>query len=235
MRNKLIIILALVFGLLAAFLVYNYLNNVNRAAEKRLYTQVVTAAQDIPANTSITNVMIELKPFPTDLRNGKEIVDINAATGKISSVAINKGEVLLENRLIKPGESTAQLSYAIPDGMRAMSIPVTEISGVANMIRKGDRVDIIAVVPATDQSPLPRSVLVLQNIEVLAVGTVLDSSSMPAPEKVAAPATITVAIDPQSSLKLKLALQTTNISLALRSAADKNITNPVPYTLNHFN
>ena len=234
MRNKLILGLALIFGLLAAFLVYNYLNNVNKSVEKRLYTQVVTAAQDIPANTAITNVMVELKSFPTDLRNGKEIVDMSGAVGKISPVAINKGEVLLENRLIKPGESTEQLSYTIPDGMRAMSIPVNEVTGVANMIKKGDRVDIVSVVPETDQSAVPRSVLVLQNIEVLAVGTVLNPSTSPTPEKVAAPATVTVAVDPQSSLKLKLALKNTDFSLTLRSAADKNIANPAPFALNQF-
>lgn len=234
MRNKLVLVLALVFGLLAAFLVYNYLNNVTKSAQQRLYTQVVTAAQDIPANTAITSVMVESKPFPNELRNGKEIADINVAVGKISPVAITKGEVLLENRLIKPGESTEQLSYVIPDGMRAMSIPVNEVTGVANMIKKGDRVDVLAVVPATDQSPVSRSVLVLQNIEVLAVGTVLNPSPTPTPEKVAAPATITVSVDPQSSLKLKMALQSTNFSLALRSAADKNIANPAPFVLNQF-
>lgn len=234
MRNKLILVLALVFGLLAAFLVYNYLNKVNEEAEKRVYTQVVTAARDIPSNTTITTEMVELKPFPSELRNNKEIVDVQAAVGKISTVTISKGEVLLETRLVKPGEGTDRLSYAIPEGMRAMSIPVDEVTGVANMIKAGDRIDIVAVAPASDQTPQPHSVIVLQNIEVLAVGTVLNPSTGPTPEKAAPPATITVAVDPQSSLKLKLALQDTEFSLTLRSAADKNIANPAPFALNQF-
>lgn len=234
MRNKLILVVALVFGLVSAFLIYNYLNHVNQVAQNRQYTQVVTATQDIPANTTITNIMVELKPFPTELRNGKEIVDINTVVGKISSTAISKGEVLLENRLVKPGESSEQLSYAIPEGMRAMSIPVNEITGVANMIKKGDRVDILAALPAGTQSSVASSVVVLQNIEVLAVGTVLNPSSTPSAEKNAAPATITVAVDPQSAVKLKLALQNTSVSLSLRSAADKNVNALTPFFMNEF-
>ncbi|HNX29097.1 MAG TPA: Flp pilus assembly protein CpaB [Syntrophomonadaceae bacterium] len=232
MRNKLIIIIAIIFGLLAAFLAYGYLNNVNETAAKKQYSQVVTAAQDIPANTAVTRVMLETKPFPTELRNGKEIVEVDEAVGKISPSAINKGEVLLESRLIDPGESMDQLSYVIPNGLRAMSIPVNEVTGVANMIARGDRVDVVTVVPAAGENPFPYAVTVLQNIEVLAVST---SISPPKDtEKVIPPETVTVAVDPQSALKLKLAMQTTNFSLVLRSPVDRATAETVPFALNQF-
>ena len=48
MRNKIIVILALVFALLAAFMAYYVLNNAKQAALNEQYIQVVTAAQDIP-------------------------------------------------------------------------------------------------------------------------------------------------------------------------------------------
>lgn len=230
--NKLIVIFAMVFALIAAFMAYYTLNNAKEAALNKHYIQVVTAVRDIPANTKISPEMLEMKNFPLDLQTGMEITEFNAAVGRISPVAISKGEYLLENRLVKPGEGTDRLSYKIPDGMRAMSIKVDDVVGVSNMIKIGDRVDIVAIVPAGSVSPDPRSTLVLQNIEILAVGSIYKETAAPGENTVAA--TVTVAVDPQSSLKLKMILQNTTFSLALRPAADKNIVSPVPVTMNQL-
>lgn len=232
MRNKLIVIVALVFGLLAAFLVYNYVSNVKRSVEERVYTQVVTAIADIPANSTITDTMVTLKPFPTELMTNKEILDVNDAIGKISTVGISQGEVLLQTRLIKPGEGVERLSYKIPDGMRAMAVPVNEVSGVGSLLKVGDRVDLIATVTATSQIPDPRSTVVVQNVTVLAVGPKLVDVAATPQDK--APQTVTVAIDPQTALRLKLALDTTNVSVTLRSAADKAFVNLTPVNLNQL-
>lgn len=233
MRNKLILVLAVVFGLVAALLVFNYLNNVNQVAENKNYTQVVTAAQEIPANTKITDAMLVLKPFPTELRNNNEVVDKQKAVGKISTVAISEGEVLFENRLVKPGESSERLSYTIPDGLRAISVPVDEVTGVANMIQKGDRVDIISVV-VPDSTVPPRSVVVLQNIEVLAIGTQLNPSKAPNPEKATPPKTVTLAVNLNDSLRLKIAQQEGGISLLLRSPGDNSFGQAAPFMVNQF-
>lgn len=230
--NKLIVIIGMVFALLAAFMAYYLINSAQKAALNQQYIQVATAIQDIPANTAITAPMLEMKSFPKDLQTGKEITDVNNAVGRISPVAVSKGEYLLENRLIKPGEGENRLSYKVPVGMRAMSIPVNEVTGVSNMIKIGDRVDIVGVVAVANAAPEPRSLLILQNIEVLAVGSMFKETA--APEQNAAAATVTVAVDPQSALKLKMTLQNANFALALRPASDKNPVNPAPVTLGQF-
>lgn len=231
MRNKIILALALIFGLLAAFLAYYMLNSTQQAILNKQYIQVVTAIQDIPANTAITAEMLDMKNFPKEMQTGKEITDKNAAVGRISPLAISKGEYLLSNRLIKPGEGADRLSYKVPEGMRAMSIPINDVTGVSNMVKMGDRVDIVALVPATAASPEAKSALVLQNIEILAVGSIYKETAS-ADQK--AGGTVTVAVDPQSALKLKMTLQGTNFALALRSASDKNIVNPTPVTITQF-
>ena len=231
MRNKIVLALALVFAVLAAFMAYYTVNNAKQAALNEQYIQVVSAAQDIPANTLITVEMLESKNFPRSLQTGKEITDVNAAVGRLSPVAIGKGEYLLENRLVKPGEGKDRLAYTVPEGMRAMSIPINAVTGVSNMIKIGDRVDFVAIVPANSASPDPRSMMVLQNIEILAVGSVYKGST--APQEGAA-ATLTVAVDPQSALKLKMALKNTDFALALRPPSDKGLVNPAPVTINQF-
>ncbi len=231
MRNKIIVVLALVFALLAAFMAYYVLNSAKQAALNEQYIQVVTARQDIPANTLISAEMLESKNFPRSLQTGKEITDVNAAVGRLSPVAISKGEYLLENRLVKPGEGKDRLAYTVPEGMRAMSIPINAVTGVSNMIKIGDRVDFVSIVPANSASPEPRSMLVLQNIEVLAVGSAFKDTGSP---QTAESATLTVAVDPQSALKLKMALKNTDFALALRAPSDKGLVNPTPVTINQF-
>ncbi|MEQ8235604.1 MAG: Flp pilus assembly protein CpaB [Syntrophomonadaceae bacterium] len=232
MRNKVILVVALLFGLLSAFLVYNYITGAKKAIENRTYTQVVTAVQDIPANSTITDTMISLKPFPNELLNGKEIQSISDAVGKITPVALSNGEIILQSRLVKPGEGVQRLSYKVPNGMRAVAIPVSEVVNVGNMVKIGDRVDIIATVQPPGQSQ-SRAVVVLQNIEVIAVGSRFDDQA-PSTGEAAAPVTVTVALDPQSTLRLKMAMESTNFTFTLRSAADKNYTNLAPVTLDQF-
>jgi len=231
MRNKIFVVLALVFALLAAFMAYYTINNAKQAALNEQYIQVVTAARDIPANTLLTAEMLESKNFPRSLQTGKEITEVNGAVGRLSPVAISKGEYLLENRLVKPGEGKDRLAYTVPEGMRAMSIPIDAVKGVSNMIKIGDRVDFVAIVPPNSASPEPRSMMVLQNIEILAVGSLYKDTT--APQEGAA-ATLTVAVDPQSALKLKMTLKNTDFALALRPSSDKELVNPAPVTINQF-
>jgi len=120
----------------------------------------------------------------------------------------------------------------VPDGMRAMSIPINNVTGVSNMIKIGDRVDFVAIVPPNSASPEPRSMLILQNIQILAVGATFKESG--APQQNADTGTLTVAVDPQSALRLKMALKNTDFALALRPPSDKNLVNPAPVTINQF-
>ncbi len=228
MRNKLILVVAIVFGLLAAFLVYNYITNTKTAIENRTYTQVVTAAVDIPANTTIIDTMVELKPFPTELRTDKEFVDIKDVVGKVSSAALTKGEVILQNRIIKPGEGMAKLAYKVPTGMRAITIPIDDIKGMANLIKVGDRVDLIAVVKP--QGGEDRATVIMQNIEVIALGSNLQETA--AGDKSAPPTSLTLAVDPQNALRIKLAIDSTSYTFTMRPAGDKTYpaTTPVPFS-----
>lgn len=231
MRNKIILALALVFGLLAAVLAYYLLNSTQQAILNKEYIQVVTAIQDIPANTIITSEMLDMKNFPKDMQTGQEITEVNSAVGRISPVAIIRGEYLLNNRLIKPGEGADRLSYKVPEGMRAMSIPIDEVTGVSNMIKIGDRVDVVAVVPPNNASPEAKATVVLQNIEILAVGSAYKETGSP---DQTVGTTVTVAVDPQSAVRLKMALQGTSMALALRPASDKTIVNLAPVTITQF-
>ena len=112
-----------------------------------------------------------------------------------------------------------------------MSLPIDNVTGVSNMIKIGDRVDFVAIVPANSASPEPRSMLILQNIQILAVGSTYKESTAAQSSEAG---TLTVAVDPQDALKLKMALKNTDFALALRPPSDNNLVDPAPITLNQF-
>lgn len=234
MKNKMVFILALIFGLMAAYLVYNYLDQMKQSMDNRVYTQVLVATQDIPANTKISTAMVQMKAFPSEFRNHKEILEAKQALGKISLVDISQGEVILENHLIKPGDRKEGLAYAVPEGMRAMAVPVNEASGVAGLIKKGDRVDIIAKLSGGDSAALNSSVVVLQDVEILAIGSSLGEDAKVDSGKTATAQTVTVSVTLENSLRLKMALEEGKISLILRSPADKGTSNPTPFGTDGF-
>ena len=55
---------------------------------------------------------------------------------------INRGEQVLQNKVIKPGPETG-LSLQIAPGKRALSLPVDEVRGISRLLKPGDRIDII--------------------------------------------------------------------------------------------
>lgn len=230
MKSKLIFILALIFGLTAAYLTFNYLEQMRESMDNREYTRILVAARDIPTQTIITAEMVKMKAFPSEFINNQEILDINEAVGKVSLTNFNQGEVILAHRLIKRSDRKQGLAYAIETGMRAMSVTVDEASGVAGLIKIGDRVDIIARLNGEEGLMPPSSVVVLQNIEVLALGSSITDNPNNSKEKTTAK-TVTLAVTLENSLRLKTAIESGKISLILRSPADKVVSTPVPFSI----
>jgi pilus assembly protein CpaB len=233
LKNKLAIVLAVLFGLITVVLVSRFLSLTKSALDKTDYTEIIVASQAIPANTKISEIMISKKTIPTQYKHGKEIVDKSLAVGKISLIPISEGVSILENQLVESGDFQQGLAYAIPEGKRAMAIQVDEVSSVAGMLKTGDRVDITTTIPLGENPSVPHTVVVLQDVEVLAVGKSIDNTG--GSEKVPIEAkTVTVAVSLEDSLPLKMANQWGNISLLLRPPADKATSNPNPFKAIEF-
>lgn len=234
MKGKLVFILALLFGLMAAYLTFHYLDQMKKSMDNREYTRIAVAARNIAANTTITTDMVQMKDFPSEFRNNQEILEINDVVGKISLININSGEVILAHHLIKSGEREQGLAYALNTGMRAMAVNVDEASGVAGLIKIGDRVDVIAKLNGEEGSLPPSSVVVLQEVEVLAIGSSMADARKDSKENTVAK-TVTLAVTLENSLRLKTAVEGGKISLILRPPADKGLSYPSPFGINGFN
>jgi pilus assembly protein CpaB len=220
MKNKLILIFAVIIGLAAAAGIYMYLDGMKKTYQvDGDFVKVVMAKQRIPAKTMITAQMIEIKEIPSRFINTNAAVDAKEVVGKTVKSEILPGEQVLRDKIAGAKGTSEGLSYIIQPGKRAVTIAVNEISGVAGQILPGDRVDIMGTFD--NQGVL--TTLILQNIPVLSVDQTTDTSGQG--EKKAAARTLTLSVNPDQMQPLVLCSEKTTLRLALRSASDQEILN----------
>ncbi|TEB06996.1 SAF domain protein [Pelotomaculum schinkii] len=232
MKNKIILILAVVVGLAAAGGIYAFLDGLKRTyVVEGDFVKVVTARQRIPARTQVASQMIELKEIPAKYVNDRAAVDINEVTGKIVKSDILPGEQVLRDKLAKDKEDSDGLSFVVQPGKRAVTIAVNQVSGVAGLIKPGDRVDVFGTFDLQGQNQEKASVnsLLIQNVDVLSVDqSAIQTAAGQDAKKNAATAsdhTITLQVTPEQAEPLILCSEKGTIRLGLRSATDQDIIN----------
>lgn len=222
MKNKLILILALVVGLTAAGGIYLYLDSLKKTYQvEGDFVKVVVAKQRIPAKSMINEQMVEIREYPSKYINPQAAIDTKEVLGKIVKSDILTGEQVLRDKLVKEKESNDGLSYLVPPGTRAVTIAVNEVSGIAGQILPGDRVDVLGTFDF--QGTL--TTLVIQNVPVLSVGQTTDPQAAKGSDgKKAAPSsTLTLQVTPEQMQPLVLCSENASLRLALRSVTDQAI------------
>ncbi len=226
---------AVLFGLLAVFLAQAWLNN---QAEMRMRSLEANKKPEAPART----IVVASKP----LRFGDEIVAASlrelpwprgalpaGAFGKIADLATAKRAVVLpmqENeavlafKITGPGQR-ATLSAALQEGMKAVTIRVNDVAGVAGFVFPGDHVDVV-LTRQTDKQNATNDV-VIENKRVLAVDQSADATSLK-PSVVKA---VTLEVAVADAQKLSLASQVGTLSLLLRKAGEMSADNSRRVTL----
>jgi pilus assembly protein CpaB len=129
-----------------------------------------------------------------------------------------QNEPFLDMKLAAKGAGSG-LPPAIPPGLRAVSVKVNEVIGVAGYVLPGTHVDVVATVSPTQQSRDMTSKVILTNVQVLAAGTKIEQG--PGNEKPIAVSVVTLLVDPEQAERLTLASTEGKIQLALRNPLDK--------------
>jgi pilus assembly protein CpaB len=126
--------------------------------------------------------------------------------------SIEPGEPVLESKVTKVGESP-RMSMNLSAGMRAVSIKIDAVSGVAGFVAAGDRVDVLLIRSLDGQLV---SSVILQDITVIAVDQSANSeASVPRLGR-----TVTVEVGTVDAQKLALAQQVGQLSLTLRGIGE---------------
>jgi pilus assembly protein CpaB len=145
------------------------------------------------------------------------------AVGSIARVSIPTGSIVSSSKIAKLLD--VGLTLRIHSGMRAISIPIDRVKGVANLIQPGDHIDVIALTRA-EPGRAPRALTILRNKVVLAMGSMYETTAAtPAPD--AQMATATLEVSPSEAALLALADVNTTLRLALRTPKELGRPQPI--------
>jgi len=240
MKGKPAIIISILFGVLGFVFVNLYLRS-REAALLQISDErtVVVAVADIPAGTAIEEDMVLEIKVPLKFMQPSAFTSVRDAIGQIPAVPIQKDSQVPGTVMTSVGRS---LATKIPRGMRAVSLAVTDVTGVSSLVAANNFVDVLATVKlgsglgSSNQRTFVTTLF--QNVMVLAVGSDLGEVRKVSPDQDAMAAlaqqekerfsTVTLALTPQQAQDLVLAQDIGDISLALRSFRDENETAAIP-------
>jgi len=217
---------AVLFGLLAVFVAQSWLTSAADARLKSLEAQqrhpavatqtIVVAGKPLRYGNELNASLLHEIPWSQDsLPAGAftKISDVLAGGKRVVLAAIEVNEPILAVKITGPGQR-ATLSAMLHDGMKAVTIRVSDVEGVAGFVLPGDRVDI--ALTRLDGKGGATTDVVLQNATVLAIDQVAD-------ERTANPSvakSVTLEVDTAAAQKLDLAASLGNLSLLLRKAGE---------------
>jgi pilus assembly protein CpaB len=157
-------------------------------------------------------------PAQTPLPGGFDNIDMVVDRGLISSVVEN--EPLTEAKLAPKGAG-AGLPPSIPSGMRAVSVRVNEVIGVAGFVVPGTRVDLVVTFRVQNDTV---SRVVVSNVQVLTAGTRYDQENAQKEGKPIPTTVVTLLVSPEDAEKIALAQTEGQLMLTLRNPADNEPT-----------
>lgn len=208
---------ALIFGLLASVAIYRYLQQQEEEIRRTKGEQerVVVAAVDIPAGESLIAEQLRTVMWPKDSLPPGAINNPMLVLGRLAVKDFVVGEPILEAKLAPKDVTTGVMTFLIPPGKRAITVGVDQVSGVSGFILPNSHVDVIVTTQPPDGVKVSRTVL--QNMQVLAVGQILDQKGgkpVPVP-------TVTLAVTPEEAERLALASNEGRLQLVLRKFGDQ--------------
>lgn len=193
---------------------------------------IVVAQKDIPPREIVRENMLKLKEVPVESVPAGAARRTTDLIGRPTKVGIVEGEIITTQKLYASSQD-AGLSGRIPRDCRAVTVAITDVTGVAGFAQPGDYVDVMLVSGNVEPHKVV-SEMILQNVLLLAINKSVDNASAAPPPKDAgkgnqaaagtnnnvkatgAPATATLALLPEDTLKLSAKAQLGQIYLALR-------------------
>jgi len=214
MRAKLILIAAVLAGLVSILII----SRLPASAEHPPKT-VLAAAGDLKAGSRLGPKDLRPLEVSADKAPKGAFDDARALDGRVLARDVAKDAVFADDALIPLGK-TAGLAAVIEPGMRAMTVRVNDVVGVAGFALPGNYVDIIVNSEERNERDASRksvSKIVLEKVLVLAVAQESNRDEA-APKVVNA---VTLQVSPEQAEKIDLARSIGTLSLVLRNQMDQ--------------
>jgi len=176
----------------------------------------VVASRDMPVGTLLKKTDVRLIQYPEKGVPKGAASRIDDAINRVLLVPVNTNEPLSHAKL-SATTSVEGVSSTIDAGYRAVSVQITDVSGVAGLIQAGSKVDVLFTRPGSMAEATTSTIL--QNVKVLSTGRTLQAGQTADPRAPRAPV-VTLVLLPADAQKIELAKNQGKISLALRNPLD---------------
>ena len=167
-RARLILILGVVLAIFAGAGTFFYASSAQTAVAPVIpTTQVLVAAREIPAKTTLTAADLKVQEYNLDSKPAAALTAPEAAIGMVTVTPISVGEPILASKFSDPKNPVFVVipaSALTADGaikadtpnFRAMSITVADANAVGGSVLVGDLVDLVFTAQFDPQTKLQR-------------------------------------------------------------------------------
>jgi pilus assembly protein CpaB len=224
-RNRLIIglVVAVAVAFILATFVYRVFKEASIKPVAKASQHIVVASVPLQLGTRLDANNVKLVDWPAGLAVAGMMTRIEDVANRALITPVAQNEPIMEAKLASQ-QSGAGLSATIPEGMRALSVSVNEVVGVAGFVIPGTMVDVLVTgnIPA-GSGTVTRTIL--ENVRVLAAGQKIEQDRDGKPQTVPV---ITLLVNPEDASKLTMAANQGKLQLALRNTIDTKVVSPAP-------
>ena len=217
-RTLIVMVVAVVTAALGSFGIYRAVLQMPVREVEVASVDVVVAAQPITMGTRLHQNHLRVvrwpsrNPVPGAFADPKQLID----RGVIQPIGENEP---ITTSKVASLEAGAGLPPVIPEGMRAISVKVNEVVGVAGFVVPGTIVDLLVTVRPTAGQDDPMTRTVVSKVQVLTAGTKFDQEKSKNGEPIPT-SVVTLAVLPEDAERIALASNEGKITLALRNPLD---------------
>jgi|YelNatPaOPRAMG01_1025707.scaffolds.fasta_scaffold30908_5 pilus assembly protein CpaB len=220
-RPVIFVMLAGLAAMLASVVVYSALKRrdaeVKQALAKTVH--IVVASRDLPLGAKIDAGSLRLARWSSDALPEGAFSNPQQLIGSFVKSPFVRNEPIVASKLFMGQKTAGVLPLLIPAGMRAVSVPVDEVSDIAGFVLPGTHVDVLVAIAAGNGISQPFSKVVLQDVQVLAVAQEIEKrKDQPQLVKV-----VTLLVTPTEAERLALASREGTLRLAMRNYSDNKI------------
>ncbi len=191
-----------------------YANTVKARPQDRKV--VIVAARDLPLGVTLKKGDLkQVRLLDEDIPQFAIFTEAEAVR-RVTLYPMSKNEPFTRTKLSNV-DGPEGIMATIPAGQRAVSVAITDVSGVSGLLQPGSRVDVLFTRPGSMAEA--ETSTILQNVKVLAVGRSIQPNQ-PVDPKLAKMPVITLLVNPEEAQKLELAKNEGRISLTLRNPLD---------------
>ncbi len=213
---------ALVLSLVAGVLTLRWVNGATHTQTvqqvQRQGIAVVVAARDMRRGETLLPEMLKTVSYLPESLPKQYFGTTETVHGRILSATVAQNEIISEIRLIPKGAKSG-ISATIALGKRALGVKGNKVLGLSGFVQPGNRVDVVVTLEDPKTPNKFQTKTVLENIPVLATGTVMEDNGKGEPAPVD---TYTLEVTPQEGEKLALAATRGTLNFALRNPEDES-------------